>query len=96
MQIISIKYPWLLIKILDIVEKLQKNLGCIPTKLLISQLLVAQSYQTWLWIDAKTHSFYPLVHRESNLILIFMIIKENIRNHRKIAEKIKGVYLHSN
>ena len=30
--------------------------------------------------------FYPLVQRESNLILIFMIIKENIRNNRKSTE----------
>ena len=25
------------------------------------------------------------------LILIFMIIKENIRNHRKITEKLRGI-----
>ena len=41
-------------------------------------------------IDTETHSFYPLVQRESNLILIFMIIKENMGNHRKFAEKLMG------
>ena len=33
--------------------------------------------------------FYPLVQRESNLILI-LIIKENIRNNRKSIEKLRG------
>ena len=41
-------------------------------------------------IDAKTHSFYPLVQHESNLISILMIIEEKIRKLKKIAEKIKG------
>ena len=43
--------------------------------------------------DAKIHFFYPLVQGESKLISIFMIIQENIRYHRKITAKIKGVKL---
>ena len=69
----------------SIAEKLRG----ITTELLISQLPVALSYRTLFWIDAKTHSCHPLVQRESHIKLIFMIIKENIRNHRKIAEKLK-------
>ena len=43
----------MLIKILQIVDESQKHLVGIPSKLLISQLLDAPNYQTWLLIDAK-------------------------------------------
>ena len=72
-------------------RKIIENQWSILLKLLISQKLVSLSYRTWFWIDAKINSFYPLVQRQSNLILIFMIIKENIRNHRKITENAVDV-----
>ena len=53
-------------------------------------MLVALDYQTWFLIDAKTQSFYPVVQHANNLILFFMNINENIRNYRKIAEKLRG------
>ena len=67
----------------------EKSRG-IPSKFLVSHLLVSLSYRTWFRSDAKTHSIYPFVKSESNLILIFMIIKENIRYHRKITVKLWG------
>ena len=39
-----------------------------PLKLLISQLLDALNYQTWLLIVAKTYSLYPLVQYAYDLI----------------------------
>ena len=43
--------------------------------------------------QALYHWATALPQRESNFILIFMIIKENIRNNRKITEKNKGIYV---
>ena len=48
-------------KILEMIDKSQKKIVGISSKLLISQLLDALSYQTWLLIDAKTYSLYPVV-----------------------------------
>ena len=86
MQKISLKYLWLLKKHKVLLKNRRKIKGGITIELLILQLLVALSYQTWFWTDA----YIPLVQRESNLNLIFMIIKENIRNHRKLTEKLRG------
>ena len=41
-------------KRLEMIDKSQKKIVGIPTKPLISQLLDALNYQTWLLIDAKT------------------------------------------
>ena len=45
----------MLMKTLEIREKSEKNYmyGGIPTKLIISQLLIFLDYQTWYWIDTK-------------------------------------------
>ena len=70
-------------------RKIAKNKGGTPTKLLMSQMLVALNCKTWFLIDPKTQSFYQ---HANNLILIFMYINENIRNYRK-PQKIKEVCL---
>ena len=70
-------------------RKIAKNKGFIPTKLLISQTLVALNCQTWFLTDAKTQSFYQ---HANDLILIFMNINENIRKYRK-TQKIKDICL---
>ena len=44
----------------------------IPLKLLISQLLDALNYQTWLLIVAKTYSLYPVVQYAYDLILFYI------------------------
>ena len=70
-------------------RKNAKNKGVIPTKLLISQMLVALNCQTWFEIDDKTQSFYQ---HANDLILMLMNINENIRKYRK-PQKIKEVFL---
>ena len=42
-------------------RKKADKLRGIPTRLLMSRLIVALSYRTWFSIDTKTHSFYLLV-----------------------------------
>ena len=46
MQIISFEYSSMLMKILEINEKSQKNQGVVLTKLFISYLIIALEYQT--------------------------------------------------
>ena len=59
-------------------RKITEKLRGYPFKVHVSHLLVSLSYRTWFRSDAKTLSLYPFLQCESNLILIFMIIKENI------------------
>ena len=50
-------------------------------KLLISQLLIAQEYQTFYQCNAKTKYSHLIVKYEKNLICIFMMnFIDNIRN----------------
>ena len=76
-------------KTLVIIEKSPKLKGVIPSKLHISQTLVAFYCQSWFLVDAKTQSFYQ---HANDLILIFMNINESIRKYRKL-QIIKEVYL---
>ena len=71
------------------IDKSQKQIVGIPLKLLISQLLDALNYQTWLLIVAKTYFLYPVVQYAYDLILFYIYeFMNNIRNYRQIAEKI--------
>ena len=58
-----------------------------PTKLLISQLLIALKLATWYQINPKTYFSYSIIRYANYLIYICMIIKLNIRNKIKNAEK---------
>ena len=51
-HITKCKYPWIYMRLLEILDKSQKKIVGILTKLLISQLLDALKYQTRLLIDA--------------------------------------------
>ena len=51
-QLTKFEYSWLLIKYWKLIDKSQRKLVGIPTKLLILQLLDALNYQTWLLIDS--------------------------------------------
>ena len=53
-HITKFEYSCILIKVLEMIDKSPKNVVGIPTKLLISQLLEALNYETWLLIDATT------------------------------------------
>ena len=61
-----------------------------PTKLLLSQLLIALKLDTLYQINAKTYYSFAMIRYANYLIYICMIINPNIRNKRKIAEKIRG------
>ena len=76
---------------MNINEKLDKIAEqlCIPTKLLISQLLIALEYQMWHQMYAETQSFYSVVRYANNCTSILIYNNENIRNNRKVAEKFK-------
>ena len=56
----------MLMKILEIRDNSKKNYGCIPTKLIISQLLISLDYQTWYQIDTKIQPFCPVVQSANN------------------------------
>ena len=67
-------------KTLEIDEKLRIYEGGVLIKVLISQLLITQEYQTWYQINAKTHPFYSVAGCIHYLILVLMNINGNIRN----------------
>ena len=73
-------------KTLEIDEKLRIYERGVHTKVLISQLLITQEYQTWYQINAKTHPFYSVAGCINYLIPVLMNINANIRNESKIAE----------
>ena len=73
-------------KTLEIDEKFRIYEGGVLTKVLISQLLITQEYQTWYQIPAKTHPFYSAAGCINYLIPVLMNINENIRNLSKIAK----------
>ena len=55
----------------------------------IPQLLIVLEYQTIHQSNARTKYSHRIVKYEKNLICIFMNFNENVRNKRKIAEKIR-------
>ena len=65
---------------LEIDEKLRIFEGGVLTKVLISQLLITQEYQTWYQINAKTYPFYSVARCINYLIPVLMNINGNIRN----------------
>ena len=67
-------------KTLEIDEKLRIHEGGVLTKVLISQLLITQEYQTWYQINAKTYPFYSVAGCINYLIPVLMNINGNIRN----------------
>ena len=72
---------------MSILRKILKNEGDIPTKLLISQQLIALTKQTRCQLIAMIQPFVSMVIFASCRINIFMNININIRIKRKIAEK---------
>ena len=53
-------------KTLEIRESSKKKLGGIPTKLIISQLLISLDYQKWYKTDTKIQAFYPVFQQANN------------------------------
>ena len=74
----------------SIMRKILENEGDIPSKLLVSQQLIALKLQTWCQLIAMTQPFISTVICSSCLIYIFMKININIRTKKKNAKKIKG------
>ena len=64
-----------------------ENEGDIPTKILISQQLIALTSQTRCQLIAMIQPFISIVIFASCRIYIFMKININVRIKRKIAEK---------
>ena len=67
-------------KTLEIVEKMRIYEGGVLIKVLISQLVITQEYQTWYQINAKTHLFYSVAGCINYLILVLMNMNGNNRN----------------
>ena len=67
-------------KTLEIVEKLRIYEGGVLTKVIISQLVITQEYQTWYQINAKRHPFYSVAGCIDYLIPVLMNLNGNIRN----------------
>ena len=61
------------------------------TQFLIFHLPIVLEYQKWYEINAKMQPEYIMVLYLNYLIIIFMNIKENIRDMRK-SRKHNGVY----
>ena len=72
---------------MSILRIILENEGDIPTKLLISQQLIALTKQTRCQLIAMIQPFISMVIFASCRIYIFMKININIRITRKIAEK---------
>ena len=72
---------------MSILRIILENEGDIPTKLLISQQLVALTQQRRCQLIAMIQPFISMVIFASCRIYIFMKININIRMKRKIAEK---------
>ena len=71
---------------MSILRIIFENEGGIPTKLLISQQLLALTQQTRFQLIAMIQPFISMVIFASCRIYIFMKININIRIKRKIAE----------
>ena len=54
--------------------------GDIPTKSIVSRVLLFLEHKTWCQIEAKTHTFLLIVRYINHLICIFMNINENFKN----------------
>ena len=76
---------------MSILRIIFENEGDIPTKLLISQQLMALTKQTRCQLIAMIQSFISMVIFASCRIYIFMKININIRIKRKIAENEWGI-----
>ena len=72
---------------MSILRIILENERDIPTKLLISQQLIALTKQTRCQLIAMLQLFISMVIFASYRIYIFMNININIRIKRKIAEK---------
>ena len=72
---------------MSILRKILEKEGDIPTKLLISQQLIALTLQTRYQLIVMTQPFISMVIFASCRIYIFIKININIRIKRKIAEK---------
>ena len=57
--------------------------GGIPTKSIISQLLLTIEYLTWYQINNLIHASYPMVGDANYLICIFMNTKKILKNEGK-------------
>ena len=73
-------------KTLEIDGKLRIYEEGVLTKVLISQLVITQEYQTWYQINAS-HPFYSVAGCINFLKPVLMNINGNIRNKSKIAEQ---------
>ena len=64
--------------------------GVLPSKSIISKLLLSLDYQTWYQIKAETNTFHYMVRHTMNLICIFVNINENVkkRENRKKDQSI--------
>ena len=76
---------------MSILRIIFENEGDIPTKLLISQQLMALTYQTRCQLIAMIQPFISMVIFAICCICIFMKININIRIKRKIAENEWGI-----
>ena len=76
---------------MSILRIIFENEGDIPTKLLISQQLMALTWQTRCQLIAMIQPFISMVIFASCRIYIFMKININIRIKRKIAENEWGI-----
>ena len=76
---------------MSILRLIFENEGDIPTKLLISQQLMALTWQTRCQLIAMIQPFISMVIFASCRIYIFMKININIRIKRKIAENEWGI-----
>ena len=72
---------------MSILRKILEKKGDIPTKLLISQQLIALTLQTRYQLIVMIQPFISMVIFASCRIYIFIKININIRIKRKIAEK---------
>ena len=84
---VSNKFIWAMLKCMVAMANrnaILKN-GGLPTKSIISQLLLTIDYLTWYQIELyqKTHAFPPMIRDTNYLICIFMNINENLKNKGK-------------
>ena len=68
------------------VEKIRRVCTILPK----CKLLTFLDYQTSYQIKVEKLHFNPIIWYTNYLICIFMNIKENIRNKRKVLENLKG------
>ena len=65
------------------------KIGGVPTKSIISQLLLSLDCYTWYQIKAKAMAFYQMVRHANYLICIFMNINENVGKYGKIVKETR-------